>query len=359
MKIGIPKETKNGETRVALTPDAVGVLVKAGHNVTVQTGAGLNASFEDSMYVSVGCFLSDDATTLWQESDVIVKVKEPQVSEFKYLRKDLILVSYLHLAGEPVLTKAMLTSGITSFAYELYQDKNGQLPLLKPMSQVAGRLSVVVGAQLLLSIAGGKGILLGGASGVRRGKVTIVGAGTAGRAACELAIGQGAKVVVFEKSPRAIESIEAQFGNRVQVLASNPLLLEKELETTDLLIGAVLVPGAKAPHVIGRQHIKAMGKGSVFIDISIDQGGCGETSKVTTLTNPTFIEHGVLHYGVCNIPALVPQTSAQALSNAILPFVAEICGTQTNWSKEAKESMCTCEGLVPHASVRTALFDLY
>jgi alanine dehydrogenase len=353
MKIGIPKETKIGETRVALTPEAAEALVREGHYVTVQMGAGEKASFSDDAYLAVGCEVVSSAETIWKESQILVKVKEPQAAEYHYLRKDLLLVSYLHLAGEPELTKAMLKSGMTSFAYELYHDATGELPLLKPMSQVAGRLSIVVGSHLLLAPQGGRGLLLGGASGVKRGKVTIVGAGAAGKSACELAVGQGAEVVVFERSPRAIEAIENQFRNSVQVLHSSPTLLNRELADTDLLIGAVLVPGARAPRVISREMIKKMPKGSVFIDISIDQGGCGETSRPTTHAEPTYIEEGVLHYGVCNIPALAPRTSALALSNAIMPFVSEI--SSENWSERLRYSICTDKGTIPHPAVRDSI----
>jgi len=350
MKIGIPKETKIGETRVALTPEAVEALVREGHDVSIQSGAGDKASFGDDAYTAVGCRLVNSADAIWKESEVVVKVKEPQVTEYQYLRKDLLLVSYLHLAGEPELTKAMLKSEITSFAYELYHDSTGQLPLLKPMSQVAGRLSIVVGSHLLLAPQGGRGLLLGGASGVKRGKVTIVGAGAAGKAAAELAVGQGAEVIIFERSPRAIEAIENQFGASVQVLYSSPTLLNRELIDTDLLIGAVLVPGARAPRVISREQIKKMPKGSVFIDISIDQGGCGETSRPTTHAEPTYVEEGVLHYGVCNIPALAPRTSALALSNAIMPFISEI--SSGNWSERLRYALCTDKGSITHPAVR-------
>lgn len=354
MRIGIPKETKIGETRVALTPEAANALVRAGHQVLVQTQAGHKASFSDEDYQSLGCSVVGSAQEIWETSDMVVKVKEPQKEEYQYLKDSLLLVSYLHLAGEPELTEAMKSSKIVSFAYELYQDNHGRLPLLKPMSQIAGRLSVVVGSHLLLSSEGGRGTLLGGACGVKRGKVTIVGGGVAGRAACEMAVGQGAQVTILERSPMVMEALELQFGNRIQILQSNPTCLQRELEDTDLLIGAVLIPGARAPHVITRSHIASMREGSVFVDISIDQGGCSETSRATLLSDPTYVESGVVHYGVCNIPALVPRTSAQALSDAILPFIQDIAKGKGNWHPHTFQAMCTRDGLVVHQAVDQA-----
>lgn len=320
MIIGIPRERKTLEKRVAVTPDGVRELLRHGHRVLVEKGAGAGSFFTDEEYRASGGTIVETLDEVWERAEMVVKVKEPDPQEYRFFRPTLTVFDYLHLAGMPELTRAMLAGGVCGIAYELVR-RDGRLPLLEPMSEVAGKLSVINGASLLLSQNGGRGVLLGGTLAVAPGNTVIVGAGIAGRCACEMALGLGSRVTVFDTDVRKLDAVKIQFQGRAATAISTPTALAKACATADLLIGAVLVPGAAAPRVITREIIKVMPKGSVFIDISIDQGGCAETSRATALDAPTFIEEGVIHYGVCNMPAQTPRTSTMALTAATLPYI--------------------------------------
>jgi alanine dehydrogenase len=327
MIIGVPKERKTLEKRVGLTPDGVKELNKRGHHVLIESKAGQGSGFDDAQYHSAGAQVVSSLAEVWQQAELIVKVKEPHEEEYPFFRPNLVLFDYLHLASMPALAGEMLKSGISSIAYELVRTGTApelRLPLLEPMSEVAGKLSVVVGANLLLSQNGGRGILLGGTLGIAPGRVVIIGAGISGRAACEMAVGLGAEVTVFDIDVRKLEFLKQRFGSHVRLLYSSQTSIEHALERADLLVGAVLVPGARAPCVLTRSMLKHMPAGSVFVDISIDQGGCAETSRATNLDHPTYSEEGVIHYGVCNMPAQTPLTSTLALTAATLPYVCMI-----------------------------------
>lgn len=320
MKIGIPKEIKNNENRVALTPIGVKTLVKNGHSIFVETSAGFGVGFNDEDYETAGATIVATATEAWSQ-EMVIKVKEPLTSEYQFFRKDLLLFTYLHLANEPELTKALLEAKTTAIAYETVQLPDGSLPLLAPMSEVAGRMSAQIGAQFLEKIYGGKGILLGGVPGVDRGKVTIIGGGVAGPNAAKVAIGLGADVTIMDISPKRLREIDAEFGNSIKTKISNEATIETEVRMSDLVIGAVLIPGAKAPKLVKEYMVEQMAPGSVLVDIAIDQGGIFETTdRITTHEDPTFIKHGVVHYSVANMPGAVPRTSALALENATLPY---------------------------------------
>ncbi|MCB0328745.1 MAG: alanine dehydrogenase [Bdellovibrionales bacterium] len=324
MKIGVPRERKTLEKRVAITPDGAQDLVRRGHGVLIETRAGEGAAFSDEEYRSAGAKIVDSLEAVWTQSEMVVKVKEPHELEYQYFRPGLFLFDYLHLASMPEVAKALVDGGVTGIAYELVMDKQGRLPLLEPMSEIAGKLSVLNGSFYLLSQNQGRGVLLSGAVGVPRAQVTIVGAGISGRAACEIAFGMGAHVSIFDINTQKLEHLRAEFGNQITTAFSTPAALGRALETTDLLIGAVLVPGAAAPKVISREMISRMPNGSVFVDISIDQGGCAETSRPTSLDEPTYLENGVVHYGVCNMPAQTARTSTMALTNATLPYIVRL-----------------------------------
>lgn len=324
MIIGIPRERKTLEKRIALTPDGAHELVKHGHTVLVEQGAGLGSFFEDQAYVAAGATIVPTLKEVWTKADLVVKVKEPHESEYEFFRPGLILFDYLHLASMPDVAEAMIKGKVTGIAYELVQTADHRLPLLEPMSEVAGKLSVLNGAFFLLSQNEGRGLVLGGVVGVPPADVVIIGAGISGRAACNVAMGMGATVTVLDIDYAKLERIEAQFGNRVRTVFSNREAIAREVTRADLLIGAVLSPGAAAPKLITRKMIKSMKKGSVFVDISIDQGGCAETIRPTSLDNPVFVEEGVTHYGVCNMPAQTPRTSTMALTAATLPYIIKI-----------------------------------
>ena len=327
MIIGVPRERKTLEKRVALTPDGADALTSNGHTVLIEKNAGLGSSFLDDSYKAVGCKIVETLKEVWTESELVVKVKEPHESEYEYFRPGLALFDYLHLASMQDVTQALLNGGVTGIAYELVQLPSRRLPLLEPMSEVAGKISVLNGANYLLTQNGGMGLMLGGVVGTRRAKVTIVGAGVSGRNACDMAVGMGANVTLLDVNHEQLEYAKAHFGNNVETLFSTPRRLRAECEKTDLLIGAVLIPGAAAPKIITRDMIASMPKGSVFVDISIDQGGCGETSRPTSLDEPTYIEEGVIHYGVCNMPSQTALTSTMALTSATLPYLLRIANT--------------------------------
>ncbi|WP_428911326.1 alanine dehydrogenase [Niallia sp. Krafla_26] len=324
MRIGIPKEIKNNENRVALTPSGVTSFVKAGHQVYMESGAGDGASFPDEEYVRAGASIVQTAQEVWS-MDMVMKVKEPLPSEYAFLREGLILFTYLHLAAEPELTRALLAKKVVALAYETVQLANKSLPLLTPMSEVAGRMATQVGAQFLEKINGGKGILLSGVPGVSRGNVTIIGGGVAGTNAAKIAIGLGAKVTILDVNPERLRQLDDLFGSQISTLASNPFNIAQAVRDSDLVIGAVLIPGAKAPTLVTEEMIKTMNPGSVIVDIAIDQGGIFETTdRVTTHDQPTYVKHGVVHYAVANMPGAVPRTSTIALTNVTVPYGLQI-----------------------------------
>ncbi|MCB0336792.1 MAG: alanine dehydrogenase [Bdellovibrionales bacterium] len=348
MIIGIPRERKTLEQRVALTPTGAALLVKHGHTVLVEQSAGAGSFFPDELYVKSGATIAKSLEEVWSKAELLVKVKEPHEEEYQYFRDDLILFDYLHLAGLPDVANALLKGGVTSLAYELVQTEDRRLPLLEPMSEIAGKLSVLTGSYRLLSQHGGRGVLLGGSIGVSPAKVVVVGAGKAGRAACEIALGMGADVTVMDISYKQLEYIEDHFGGKPRTVYSNPVSLLEETRNADLVIGAVLVPGAKAPRIITEEIIKAMQAGTVIVDISIDQGGCVENIKTTSLKEPTYIEHDVIHYAVPNMPAQTARTSTQALTAVTLPYVLKIAnmGLTDALANDAalKASLSTCKG---------------
>ncbi|MHA0856889.1 alanine dehydrogenase [Paenibacillus sp. CMAA1364] len=324
MRIGIPKEIKNNENRVAITPAGVTEFLRHGHSISIEQGAGLESGFTDQDYETAGATIMVVAKDLWDQSDMIMKVKEPVSLEFDYFRKGLLLFTYLHLANEPSLAKALMDSGVTAIAYETVTAA-GTLPLLTPMSEVAGRMAVQIGAQLLERHRSGKGILLSGVPGVTRGKVTIIGGGIVGTNAAKIAIGLGADVSILDLSIGRLRQLDDIFGNQITTLVSNTANIANAVAAADLLIGAVLIPGARAPKLVSEDIVKTMGAGSVIVDVAIDQGGIVETmDRITTHDNPTYIKHHVIHYAVANMPAAVPQTSTIALTNATLPFALQI-----------------------------------
>ncbi|MEN8645086.1 alanine dehydrogenase [Bacillus cereus group sp. BceL062] len=324
MRIGIPTEIKNNENRVAMTPAGAVHLVQNGHEVFVQKGAGLGSGFTDEEYVQAGAKLVETAEEAWNQ-DMVMKVKEPVASEYGNFREGLILFTYLHLAPEPELTKALIDNKVVSIAYETVQLDNRSLPLLAPMSEVAGRMSAQIGAQFLEKNKGGKGILLAGVPGVKRGKVTVIGGGQAGTNAAKIAVGLGADVTIIDLSAERLRQLDDIFGNRVKTLMSNPYNIAEAVRESDLVIGAVLIPGAKAPKLVTEEMIQSMEPGSVVVDIAIDQGGIFETTdRITTHDNPTYEKHGVVHYAVANMPGAVPRTSTLALTNVTVPYAVQI-----------------------------------
>jgi alanine dehydrogenase len=328
MRIGVPRETKTLEGRVALVPAACADLVRRGHEVWLEASAGIKSGFTDEMYTKVGVKIAPDAAALYEKGQLIVKVKEPIAGDLAHLRKDHLLFCYLHLAPEPELTKKLLAIGLTGVAFETVELDNGDLPLLAPMSIIAGRIAVQIGTHLLHQPAGGKGKLLGGLPSTERGKVVVLGAGAAGGNSAQLAAAGGANVVVFEKRQDRMAQM-MMLGSNVTTLYPYEETVARELRDADLVIGAVLVTGAKAPHVISRQMVSAMEPGSVIVDISVDQGGCVETTKPTTYKDPTYVVDGVTHFAVTNMPGAVPQTSSHAICAAILPFVSKLASG--NW----------------------------
>lgn len=323
MIIGVPKEIKNNENRVAATPASVDALVKSGHKVLVEIDAGIGSSFTNEDYTEVGAVIVDTAAEAWA-AEMVMKVKEPLASEYGYFREGLVLFTYLHLAAEPELAKALTEKGVTAIAYETVE-VNRTLPLLTPMSEVAGRMSAQIGAQFLQKTNGGMGILLAGVPGVSRGKVTIVGGGVVGINAAKMAIGLGAQVTIIDLSPERLRQLDDIFGNSIQTLMSNPFNIAEAVKDADLVIGAVLIPGAKAPKLVTEEMIKTMKPGSVVVDVAIDQGGIFETvDHITTHDNPTYDKHGVVHYAVANMPGAVPRTSTIALTNVTINYALQI-----------------------------------
>lgn len=324
MKIGIPKEIKNNEERVALTPVGAMSLVKKGHTVVIEKNAGVGSGFSNEDYEKVGAMIEEDVAKVWL-SDMVMKVKEPLSEEYDYLREDLILFTYLHLAPALELTDILIEKGVCSIAYETVQLENGSLPLLTPMSEIAGRMAPQIGGQYLQKINGGSGVLLAGVPGVEKGKVTIIGGGVSGMNAARVAIGLGASVTIMDVNPARLAELDNQFGYSVQTMISNPYTIEQAVKEADLVIGAVLIPGHAAPKLVTREMIKQMKNGSVIVDIAVDQGGIFETADVVSNhDNPVYVREGVIHYAVANMPGAVPRTSTFALTNTTLPYALEI-----------------------------------
>lgn len=324
MIIGVPKEVKDHEARVGIVPSGAEPLIAAGHEVIVESGAGLGSGLKDSDYEEFGATIESSAAEIWRRADLIVKVKEPQPSEYRYLRSGLTLFTYLHLAPLPELTQKLLDSRVNAVAYETIREKDGSLPLLTPMSEVAGRMAVQVGAQYLEAPNGGRGILLGGIPGVAPANVVILGGGVVGHNAARMAVGLGAHVTIIDRNLDRLRQLDDIYNSTVVTLASNILTIRESLRHADLVIGAVLIPGAAAPRLVRKDMIRMMKTGAVVVDVAIDQGGCFETSHPTTHTDPTYYVDGVLHYCVSNMPAAVPHTSTFGLTNATFPYLQQL-----------------------------------
>jgi alanine dehydrogenase len=324
MKVAVPREIKNNEFRVAITPAGVHDLVGRGHEVIIETGAGVGSSIPDDAYVAAGATIAPDAETTWNQAHLLLKVKEPVAQEFRFFRDDLVLFTYLHLAAEGALTTALTDARVTAIAYETVQLPTRALPLLAPMSEVAGRLAPIVGANVMLKPGGGPGLLVPGVPGTRPAEVVVLGGGVAGTNAVSVAVGLGAQVTVLDTNIQRLRELDALYAGRIRTIASNGFEIERALLTADLVIGSVLVPGAKAPKLVSNELVSRMKPGSVLVDIAVDQGGCFEDSRPTTHADPTFTVHGSLFYCVANMPGAVPNTSTYALTNATLPYVRSI-----------------------------------
>jgi alanine dehydrogenase len=324
MIVGVPREIKDNEARVGVTPAGVKALVEAGHTVLVETLAGAQSSFEDAEYQDAGAEIVGDAGYVWGKSEMVVKVKEPVQSEYVYFREGLVLFTYLHLAPLPALTEELLRKKVIGIAYETVRDRQGTLPLLTPMSEVAGRMSVQVGATYLEKERGGRGILLGGVPGVPPANVCIIGGGIVGTNAARIALGFGAKTTIIDVNLNRLRELEDIFGGRLYTLASNSYNLGRATREADLIIGGVLIPGATAPKIVTRSMVKAMKKGAVIVDVAIDQGGCVETARPTSHSNPSYVDEGVVHYCVTNMPGAVPHTSTLALTNSTFPYLLRL-----------------------------------
>lgn len=343
MLIGVPKEIKNHEYRVGMTPAGVYELVRHGHEVLVETNAGLAIGYGDDEYIKAGAIITNTAHEVFERSQMIVKVKEPQAVECKMLRPGQLLFTYLHLAPDPEQTKGLLNSDCVAIAYETVTDDNDGLPLLAPMSEVAGRLAIQAGAHALERHKGGCGVLMGGVPGVKPANVIVIGGGVVGINAARMAVGLGADVTIFDRNLNVLKKIDNDFNGRIKTVYSNHMNLEKAISSAHLVVGAVLIPGAAAPKLVSRSMLKEMKKGSVLVDVAIDQGGCFETSMPTTHQNPTYIVDDVVHYCVANMPGAVAKTSTLALTNATLPFVVELAGK--GWKQAVKDNKHLMNGL--------------
>jgi alanine dehydrogenase len=343
MRVAVPKEVKDNEFRVAITPSGVHDLVLHGHEVLVETGAGLGSSISDDQYAAAGARIMPDAASTWAAAELLLKVKEPVAAEYGYFRADLVLFTYLHLAAEPELTRALLAAGVTGIAYETVQLPNRALPLLAPMSEVAGRLAPIVGANAMLKPNGGPGLLVPGVPGTHPARVTILGGGVAGTAALQVAMGLGAEVTVLDTNLVRLRELDALYYGRVKTIASNAFEIDTALVQSDLVIGSVLIPGAKAPKLVSNELVSRMKPGSVLVDIAVDQGGCFADTHATTHTDPTFTVHGSLFYCVANMPGAVPSTSTYALTNATLPYVRAIAGS--GWADALRADAALALGL--------------
>ena len=333
MKIGCVREIKNNEFRVGLTPDNVRAYTAAGHEVLIEKGAGLGSGFQDEEYIAAGASMSDSAADVWNNVEMMVKVKEPLEEEYPLFHEGLILYTYLHLAADKPQADALLAGKVKAVAYETMQEDDRSLPCLAPMSQIAGRLSIQEGAKYLEKRFGGEGILLAGVPGTPKANVVILGGGTVGTNACRIAVGMGANVTIFDVNLKRLEELDNMFGSRIQTLVSTDSSIEKAVKEADLVIGSVLIPGASTPKLFKKKYLPEMKNGAVFVDVAIDQGGCGESSKVTTHDDPVFIEEGVVHYCVGNMPGAVPRTSTIALTNATLSYGLKI-------AKDGLEAAC-------------------
>ena len=355
MIIGVPKEVKDHEARVGLVPSGVIALREAGNEVLVETNAGEGSAITDHEYMQAGAGIALKAAEVWRKADLIVKVKEPQPSEYAFLRPDLILFTYLHLAPLPDLTNRLLESQVTGVAYETIREADGSLPLLTPMSEVAGRMSVQVGAQYLEAPNGGRGVLLGGVPGVAPANVVVLGGGVVGTNAAKIAVGMGAHVTVIDRNLNRLRELDDIFNQQIVTLASNIFTITETLKLADLVIGAVLIPGAAAPKIVRRQMIANMKRGAVVVDVAIDQGGCFETSHATTHTEPIYFVDGVLHYCVSNMPAAVPHTSTFSLTNATFPYLLELANKGLERAVDQhpalREGVNTYKGYVTHPGV--------
>ncbi|MBP3728848.1 MAG: alanine dehydrogenase [Lachnospiraceae bacterium] len=324
MKVGCVKEIKNNENRVGMTPDNAKAYVKAGHEVLIQKGAGLGSGFTDEQYEAAGAKILSTAKQVWDKAEMIVKVKEPLEPEYELMKKDQILFTYLHLAADKEQTDALLEKKVKGVAYETLMERDGSLPLLVPMSQIAGRLSIQEGAKYLEKTFGGEGVLLAGVPGTPKAKVVILGAGTVGTNACKIAVGMGADVTMLDINLKRLEYLDDIFGSRIQTLVSTEANIEQSVREADLVIGSVLIPGKSAPKLFKKAYLKEMKPGAVFVDVAVDQGGCGETTHATTHDNPIYVVDGVVHYCVGNMPGAVPRTSTIALTNATLRYGLQI-----------------------------------
>lgn len=359
MIIGVPKEVKDHETRVGLVPSGVTALCEAGHQVLVQAGAGSGSTIFDEEYEKAGGRIVGTAADVWSKSDLVVKVKEPQPGEYDFLRPGLVLFTYLHLAPLPELTNRLVEAKVDAVAYETIREPDGSLPLLTPMSEVAGRMAVQVGAQYLEAPNGGRGVLLGGVPGVAPANVLILGGGIVGNNAAKIALGMGARVAIIDKNLNRLRELDDIYNGQVVTLASNAWTVAETLKQADLVIGAVLIPGASAPKLVRREMLSGMRHGAVVVDVAIDQGGCLETSHPTTHTDPVYVVDGVVHYCVSNMPAAVPHTSTFALTNATIPYLLELANRGL---KEActrheaiREGVNTCQGHVTYPGVAESL----
>ncbi len=358
MKIAIPKEIKNNEFRVAITPAGVHDLTAHGHDVLVESGAGTGSSITDDEYRQAGAVITASAEETWTTADLLLKVKEPIASEYAYLREDLVLFAYLHLAAEAALTDALLASKVTAIAYETVQLPNRTLPLLAPMSEVAGRLAPIVGANAMLKPSGGPGLLVPGVPGTHPARIVVLGGGVAGTNAVAISVGLGADVTVLDTNLQRLKELDELYAGRVRTIASNRFEIERALLGADLVIGSVLVPGAKAPKLVSNELVSRMKPGSVLVDIAVDQGGCFEDSHPTTHTDPTFTVHGSLFYCVANMPGAVPNTSTYALTNATMPYVRALANNGWKAALAADAALAlglnTHEGQVVNEAVATA-----
>ena len=363
MLIGVPKEIKNHEYRVGLVPSSVRELVANGHQVIVEHNAGAGIGFDDSVYENAGATVVKTAAEVFQVADMIIKVKEPQLSECKLLRENQVLFTYLHLAPDPAQAKLLQESGCVAIAYETVTNKNGGLPLLAPMSEVAGRMSIQAGATSLEIANGGSGILLGGVPGVAPAKVVILGGGVVGTNAVRMAMGLGANVVVIDKSLERLYHLDLQFGSKINTIYSTTDAIERHIAKADLVVGAVLVPGGSAPRLVTRDMLKQMRPGSVLVDVSIDQGGCFETSRPTTHQEPTYNVDGIVHYCVSNMPGAVPRTSTFALNNATLPFALALANygykQAMRQDPHLLNGLNVAHGRITHKAVASALKQEY
>ena len=362
MRVGIPTEIKNNENRVAITPAGVHELVRRGHEVFIQVGAGIGSGFTDAAYIAEGANMLATADEVWAKGDLLLKVKEPIAAEYPLLRKDQVLFTYLHLAASRPCTDALVTAGTTAIAYETVQLPNRALPLLQPMSEVAGRLSAQIGAYQLMSNEGGPGVLMGGVPGAPKAKVVVIGGGVAGEHAATMALGMQADVTVIDISLPKLRELDARFGGVVKTRVSTAYEIAEQLKDADLVIGSVLIPGEKAPKLVTDAMVAKMKPGSVLVDIAIDQGGCFENSKPTTHDNPTYKVHNSTYYCVANMPGAVPATSTRALTNATLPYVISLAEKGWKAALQADASLAlglnTHEGFVTYAGVQHAFADV-